>query len=65
MKRALITGVTEQDGSYPGELLLGKRRVGSDKSVRSRLVERGQLRAMPFSWAAMAEAVYEGYLRIV
>lgn len=39
-------------------------RVISDESLRAGLIERGQLRAMRFSWDAMAKAVCEGYLRI-
>ena len=65
MKRALITGITGQDGSYLTEFLLSKGRVISDESLRAGLIETGQLQVMRFSWEAMARAVYEGYLRII
>jgi glycosyltransferase involved in cell wall biosynthesis len=40
-------------------------RVISDESLRTALIERGQLRAMLFSWEAMAEKIYEGYLGVL
>lgn len=49
----------------PEDLARQMDRVISDESIRAGLIERGELRAMRFSWEAMAEAVYEGYLRIV
>ena len=65
MKKALITGITGQDGSYLAEFLLSKGRVISEESLRASLIERGQSRAVRFSWDAMARAVYEGYLKII
>ena len=63
--RALITGITGQDGSHLTGFLLSKGRVISDESLRAGLVERGQLRVMWLGRDAMAGAVYEAYLRTV
>jgi glycosyltransferase involved in cell wall biosynthesis len=53
------------DPKDPEDLARQMDRVISDESLRAGLSERGQLRAMRFRWEAMAEAVYEGYLRII
>lgn len=53
------------DPKDPEDLARQMDRVISDESLRAGLIERGQLRAIRFSWEAMAEAVYDGYLRII
>jgi glycosyltransferase involved in cell wall biosynthesis len=37
----------------------------SDKSVSIDLIRKGRLRAQRFTWEAMADAVYEGYSRLI
>ena len=53
------------DPKEPEDLARQMDRVISDESLRAGLIERGQLRAIRFSWEAMAEAVYDGYLRTI
>jgi glycosyltransferase involved in cell wall biosynthesis len=53
------------DPKDPEDLAKQIDRIISDESLRASLIEGGQLRAMRFTWEAMAEAVYEGYLRII
>jgi glycosyltransferase involved in cell wall biosynthesis len=53
------------DPKDPEDLGRQMDRVISDESLRAGLIDRGQLRAMRFSWEAMAKAVYEGYLSVI
>lgn len=53
------------DPKDPEDLGRQMDRVISDESVRVGLIRGGQLRAKRFTWEAMANAVYEGYLRII
>jgi len=46
---------------------LGRKidRIISDRSLAIDLVRKGRLQAQRFNWEAMADAVYEGYLRLI
>ncbi len=49
----------------PQDLCKQIDRVINDRSMLLSLVERGRLRAKQFSWEAMADAVYEGYSKLI
>jgi len=53
------------DPENPEDLKRQIDRTINDRALSMSLIEKGRLRAQRFSWEAMADAVYEGYTRVI